>query len=70
MQFISHKRGLLSTTVGGLKRAITRFANENGIPFAWQTRFHDRIVRNQDEMNRIADYIKNNIARWNSDAFH
>jgi hypothetical protein len=35
--------------------------------FAWQTRFNDRIIRNQDEMNRIAKYIENNVANWETD---
>ena len=67
MQFVSHHRGLLSTTIGGLKRAITRFARQNNIPFAWQTRFHDHIIRDTDEMNRIAKYIENNVAKWEYD---
>ena len=67
MQFVSHHRGLLSTTIGGLKRAITRYARQNNIPFAWQTRFHDHIIRDTDEMNRIAKYIENNVAKWEYD---
>ena len=67
MQFVSHHRGLLSTTIGGLKRAITRFARQQQIPFAWQTRFHDHIIRDTDEMNRIAKYIENNVAKWEYD---
>ncbi len=67
MQFVSHHRGLLSTTIGGLKRAITRYARQQQIPFAWQTRFHDHIIRDTDEMNRIAKYIENNVAKWEYD---
>jgi hypothetical protein len=70
LQSISRQRGLLSTVIGGLKRAITRFANDHAIPFAWQTRFHDHIVRNTDELNRIATYIQNNVAQWESDKYH
>ena len=57
-------QGWLSVTVGGLKRAITHFAKQNHIPFAWQTRFYDRIIRNTDELNRIAQYIENNVENW------
>ena len=64
MREIANMQGWLSVVIGGLKRAITRYAHENNIPFAWQTRFHDRIVRNQGEMNRIATYIEQNIANW------
>lgn len=57
-------QGWLSVVIGGLKSAVTRYARANNISFAWQTRFHDRIVRDQYELNRIAEYIENNIARW------
>ena len=39
MQDIAKKCGRLSAIVGGLKSEITRFANRNNLPFAWQTRF-------------------------------
>ena len=67
MSDIANGRGLLSVVVGGLKSAITKFANENGIDFAWQPRFYDRIVRNTDELNRMAEYINNNVANWQTD---
>ena len=67
MRSISHKRGALSVVISGLKRAVTCYAHENGIPFAWQPRFHDRIVRNQDELNRIAEYIDTNVTKWDKD---
>ena len=70
MQAIANKQGKLSTTIGGLKQAITRFANENKIQFAWQTRFHDHIIRTTEEKNMIANYIENNVARWEYDKFY
>ena len=60
-------QGWLSVVVGGIKSAITKFSRQNGIPFAWQARFHDHIIRNQDEMDRIVRYIGNNVAKWESD---
>ena len=70
MQEISHKKGRLSVIIGGLKRANTHFANKNEIPFSWQPRFHDHIVRDIPEMNRIADYIENNVTNWKEDEFY
>ena len=67
---IAKHQSLLCVTMRGFKSAVTKFANENGIHFAWQTRFHDHIIRNQDEMNRIADYIQNNPATWDTDCFN
>ena len=57
----------LGTVVRGVKARISRAAHLSGIPFAWQARFYDRIIRCQDEMNRIAEYIGNNVYNWDSD---
>ena len=70
MQDIANKQGWLSVSIGGIKSAVTKFARENDIDFAWQTRFHERIIRNQDEMNRIANYIENNPATWENDCYN
>ena len=67
MREISHKRGALSVVIGGFKRAMTCYSRQNNIPFAWQSRFHERIIRNTDEMNHIAEYIENNVAKWDLD---
>ena len=44
-----------------------RFHDRYRIPFAWQARFYDHIIRNQDEMDRIVRYIGNNVAKWEYD---
>jgi len=68
MQMISNKKGKLSVVVGGLKSAVTRYANTNKLNFAWQPRFYDHVIRDHFELNRCAEYIDNNISNWNSDA--
>lgn len=55
--------------IGGMKSSVTNFANQNAIPFAWQPRFHDRIIRTTDEINRVAYYIENTVAQWQCDVF-
>jgi REP element-mobilizing transposase RayT len=67
---IANMQGWLSVVVGGLKRSVTHFANQCHTPFAWQTRFYDRIIRNKNEENHIAKYIENNIANWKQDMFY
>ena len=62
--------GNLPSVVRGIKSAVTKYAIEHDIPFAWQPRYHDHIIRNQIEMNRIADYIENNPLRWELDRFY
>jgi REP element-mobilizing transposase RayT len=70
MQRISNMQGRLSVVIGGFKSAITRFARQHNYAFAWQTRFHDAIIRNQEMMNTVADYIEHNVARWEEDCFY
>ena len=36
----------------------------------WQKLYHDRIIRNADEYNRIAEYIESNPANWKDDCFY
>ncbi|MBE6332846.1 MAG: hypothetical protein E7070_11240 [Bacteroidales bacterium] len=70
MQNIANRCGQLSHIISRFKFAITRFTNAHALSFAWQTRFHDHIIRDRNEMNRIAQYIENNVAQWESDEFY
>ena len=36
----------------------------------WQKSFHDHIIRNQEDYNRIWQYIEENPAKWEQDCFH
>ena len=60
----------LGTVIRGLKARVTHYANEKGLDFAWQSRFHDRIIRDQDDMNETALYVDNNVAKWPDDEMH
>ncbi|MEO8608624.1 MAG: transposase [Chloroflexota bacterium] len=33
----------------------------------WQRSYHDHIIRNEPDLNRIREYIENNPARWEAD---
>ncbi len=70
MQSIANKCGRLSHVISRFKSAVTRYANENNISFKWQTRFHDHIIRNQNELNRIAQYIEENPYNWTTDDYY
>jgi hypothetical protein len=59
----------LGSVIRGIKSAVTHLANEKQISFAWQTRYHDHIIRSQEEMNNIAEYIEHNPAKWETDCF-
>jgi putative transposase len=68
MSAISLKAGSLSAVVRSYKSAVTRWAGLNGYDsFAWQARFHDHIICDEPELNRIRRYIHDNPLKWTLD---
>ncbi len=57
----------LAAVMRGFKAGVTAFANANQISFGWQARYHDRIIRDDDELNRIRQYVENNPQKWHQD---
>ncbi|MFH1546775.1 MAG: transposase [Patescibacteria group bacterium] len=58
----------LSAIIRGFKGAATKQIHELGFDaFAWQPRFHDRVIRGEEELNRIRDYIFLNPDNWEKD---
>jgi putative transposase len=60
--------GNLPAIVRGLKSAVKRQTNIHGLEFHWQARYHDHIIRNEAELQRIRGYILENVNMWKSDA--
>ncbi|WP_197076630.1 transposase [Hymenobacter terrenus] len=58
------QRQNLASVLRGFKSGVTTFARVHALEFNWQPRFHDRIVRSDDELRRIRDYILTNPSRW------
>jgi len=61
------RAGTLSTIMGCFKAAVTRRINEKrNTPgeTVWQSSFHDHIVRNRKELQRIRRYIRTNPQQW------
>ena len=65
-----YQRSMLSTFIGSLKSAVTKYAHECGIPFAWQPRYHDHAIRDWKDNNNISQYIENNVMNWEKDCFY
>ena len=67
---ITKTRTLLSSYIGSLKSAVTKYAHECGFEFAWQSRYHDHKIRDVKDGNNISSYIENNVYNWQSDCFY
>lgn len=64
------KRSLISNIVGYLKATVSKkihdFSPEKVI---WQRNYHDRIIRNDEEYLKIAEYIHTNPGKWEEDRY-
>lgn len=59
----------ISSFINHFKGNVKRWCNETGLTdFAWQARFHDRIIRDTLEYDRIAKYIELNVQNWEIDS--
>jgi putative transposase len=54
----------IASILRGFKSAVTTAARKIEHNFQWHPRFHDRIIRNQEEFQRISNYIINNPGKW------
>ena len=60
----------LGVIINQYKRICTINARKIYPSFAWQSRFHDRIIRNDKSFHTISEYIENNPANWIDDTFY
>ena len=61
------KRQPLGVIINQFKRICTITIRLVEINFGWQPRFHDHIIRDENELNRIRQYIIDNPKNWKSD---
>ncbi|HRP68775.1 MAG TPA: hypothetical protein PLY93_04530 [Turneriella sp.] len=59
----------ISSIVGSYKSAVTKHAHRLGFDFVWQRLFHDRIIRNENSLHRITNYIRLNPENWQKDTY-
>jgi putative transposase len=57
----------LSSIIRGFKIGVKKYATMNNLNFSWQTRFFDRVLRNEQELNGARDYIDYNPDKWQWD---
>lgn len=58
-----------ASIIRGFKIGVTKNARNKNIDFAWQSRYHDHIIPNKEEYDRIKNYIINNPKNWGNDKF-
>ncbi|MBZ0304818.1 MAG: transposase [Anaerolineae bacterium] len=63
----------LSKIIQGFKtfsaKRINQIRKLRGIP-VWQRNFYEHVIRNEQDLSRIREYIINNPAKWTEDEYH
>lgn len=60
----------IGSIVRGFKSAVTRQIKRLDYPFfysVWQRNYYEHVIRNENELNLIREYIQNNPLRWQYD---
>ncbi len=58
----------IGSMVRGFKIGVTKWFRENtDIPTVWQRNYYEHIIRNEDALNRIRQYIADNPLGWAHD---
>ena len=64
---LQRKPRSLGSLIAGFKSVVTKRINElhktPGSPL-WQARYYDHIIRNENELNNIRNYISANVLQW------
>jgi REP element-mobilizing transposase RayT len=62
--------GSLGAIVGSFKAAVTYWCRSHNQEFAWQARFHDRIIRGKNSLQAVRQYIRDNPMNWERDTLY
>jgi putative transposase len=58
----------VSVIINQYKSSVKRWCNTNGFnSFEWQSRFYDQILTNEESIENIREYIRNNVKNWSID---
>ena len=63
--------GSLSSLINHYKGCVTKYAKSKNLYWTgWHERFHDHIIRNINQFDKIDNYISNNPQKWKSDRYY
>ena len=67
----NHIHMILVVEPGGADTSVTRIVHGSDPQLkVWQTSYHDHVIRNQLQYERIWMYIESNPMRWEKDCFY
>ena len=65
---ISPRKDTLSVIVRTYKSAVSSWCRKNGCEdFHWQRNYYEHVIRSDDDLVQIREYIANNAVKWDLD---
>jgi putative transposase len=66
------EKGSLGAIIALFKQAVTRRVNQTRLErtYIWQRNYHEHIIRNDADLQRLQEYTLNNPLRWHEDRFY
>ena len=66
---LQNHRSIISNAIGFFKMNVSKAGHSTHNTKIWQRLFHDHIIRNEEEYQKICNYIDTNVAHWEKDCF-
>ncbi|MCL2760890.1 MAG: hypothetical protein FWD70_04495 [Desulfuromonadales bacterium] len=60
----------LARIIRWYKGRTTHECRKAEFSFAWQRNYYEHIIRDEEDLNRVTEYIRVNPCRWNEDRFY
>ena len=58
----------IGSVVRGFKIGVTKWIRQHTkIENVWQRNYYEHVIRNEDELNLVREYIQNNPKKWEMD---
>jgi putative transposase len=65
---MKNPKQVLGKIIRNFKACAAKGNHDAGfLNFRWQSKYYDRIIRDEKELNNIRDYIANNVFQWSLD---
>ena len=67
---LRYHRSVIDKMVGFLKMNVSKKIHNTDNEKIWQRSYHDHIIRNKNDYQKIWEYIDTNVERWEKDCFY
>ena len=71
LESVPWRAGVLGSIIGQFKSICTkRIRREVTKQFSWQPGFYEHVIRNEEALNKIRQYIRGNPEKWEADRYY